>query len=652
MRLLEVIPLARLPKGAPESLSYYTSRDTPAGSFVRMTMNKRSVVGVVIHATPLSDVKALIRKQDFALKKIDETLAEGIIPPTYAKLFVWTAKFFVSSKSSVIKAALPNYFAKPTKALKEFFAACIIPHAPHDAPARTEQAPVFVEGAWNERVLYYCDAIRTLFSESPVAQILVLFPTRIDANVFYEMIKNDFSESAVLATSAATLRKNAEIWRDAASGRVRIVIGTKNAVFIPIPFLSCIIIDSEHSPHYKSWDSYPSIDARDIAEKLSHVLSIPLITGGVIPREETWHRIHEGAVKKESVSREGTTAITVIDMKKSREELGEFRIISPALEEKMRATLSLKKQIFLFSGRRGFGGHILCRDCGHMTLCSNCAAPMVIHAEKNFPASRFLVCHKCLKRETPPRQCPECKGSSIQSWSIGSQKIEETISILFPDTRIIRIDSDASDDPNNLIELLTAVKNGSYDIVIGTEMAVRSSYMNTYGLSALISFTQLLESPDFRQEERVFGIIKTIQEMTQGELVIQTTTPSNALIRDIEARDTESFFKRDTVFRKSFAYPPFAELITVTVKNPVRLAAEKNALIVKALCAEEFTKAGVRRESLFLIGPVPAFIQKEKNEYIYRLILKIKDQHDIIKSILQNRLPSYATVDVNPKTIL
>lgn len=657
MNLLEVLPLTRLPKTMPDSLSYYTSRDIPAGSFVSISIQKKKITGIVLKSSALSSVKAIIRKQDFAVRKIDDVLTSRTIPASYIKLYLWTAKFFVSCKNLVFKTALPNYFAKPSKSLTKFLRPVDDFYEKKESmPAvRTSEAPIaFLEGSFHERTERYASELWTLRDEDPRAQMLILFPTYSDARAFYEKIK-DGQNYVVLYESSESSLTAAASWKKIVTGDTRVVIGTRNAVFIPMPFLSRIIVDGENSPYYKSWDSDPRLDTRDVAEKLSSVFSIPLIIGGNMPREETWYRILQQEIRKESLGKEKNLPVTIISRKKNEWEQKDrepFRAISKTLEEKIKIALVEKKKLFFFSGRRGYSANILCGDCGYAAVCSQCEAPLVIHTGDQSAPSRFLLCHKCLKRESSPTICPECRGNRMQSFGTGTQKIEEELKQLFPSAVILRIDADTAETPEEQQALFKKSRDEHFDILIGTESALKPSSLPPIAVGIITSLNQLLQQPDFRQEERVFSIIRTVREIVSEALYVQTSFVDAPLIVDIEQNDYEAFFKRDIVFRKSFFYPPFAEIITVTVKNSIRLLAEKNALITRRMLEEESTKAGISPENIRITGPIPAFIQKEKKEFVYRIIVKVKDQNDRVKEILRDTLPPYASCDVNPKSVL
>lgn len=659
MQLVTVIPLTRLPRGAPEILSYYTIRDIPAGSFVKITINKRRAVGMACASTPLADMKALVRRQDFSLRKIDAVLGESILPEYSVKLILWAAKYFIAPKPSMFKAALPNYVAKPSTALQKFLKNIPASLPSLQPPSRRPAPPIFIEGDFRARCGRYARELKELRNHAPEAQALLLFPTTADAENAAEIFRKEFS-AVSLYTSALSDRNLAEEWKKILLGETRLIIGTRNAIFVPAPNLSRVIIDGEHSIHFKSWDQHPKFDARDVAEKIAETLSIPLLLGGNIPREETWHRIQEGSFAYEKLSNQKNIPIDVIDVQKETNDESVFRSISVSLQKKIAETLARGERTFIFSGRRGYSSNLLCRDCGEVMLCARCDSPLTIHITQDVFSSRVCICHKCLKREFPPSVCPECQSPRIEGFSIGSQRIEEELKKIFPAARLLRIDADSMDsrqadvpdDPKELSELFARIENGRSDIIIGTELALKPSVVGAFALTAVISLSQLLQWPDFRQEERAFGIVRQLLEITGRECVIQTRSPSSFLVRELLENNADAFFKRDIAFRKEFFYPPFAEIIKITVADSTRLYAEKNSLIVKHALAEEFAKGGVARESLFLIGPVPAFIPKEKNEYIYHIILKVKNQHDEIKRIVRANLPNYASVEVNPKTIL
>lgn len=657
MKLLEVVPIIRMGKGLPDSLSYYTSHDIPCGSLVAISIQKRKLVGIVTKSSSVAEVKTAIRKKDFVIHKIDGVIGEAIIPQTTIRLLAWCVRFFLTRKNYMARAALPAYFSKPTSALKKFASSCcpmpVFSWGNESFHSRT--TPLFIEASYAVRIDRYVRELAEMVRQSFDAQALIIFPTVTAAHVFFEKAKKEFPGIIAFYGNTQTEKQNAEAWKTALLGIARIFIGTRSAVFAPLPNISLIIVDGEASPYYTLWDSSPRYDARDIAEKISEVSKARLIVGDSIPREETWYRIQEGFIKYERLKHTSLHAVTFIDTKKlfreshttiSREN---YAVISPPLAEKISVTLGAKKQIFLFSGRRGLASTIICFECGYTALCPQCSTPLVVHSARDILVPRILICHKCLKREAPPTRCADCGGARLQIYGIGTERVEAEARALFPDARIIRCDSDASDDPK---EIFQKIADGAYDIVIGTELALKPEYIGNFDLSAIISFYQMLQQLDFRQEERIMRTVRVLQEITNGELIVQTASNEHSLIREIESGDVDAFFKRDIVFRKSFSYPPFAELIKITVKNPIRLIVEKNALLVKKIIENELKKTRVSHNALFIVGPFPAFIQKEKNEFIYSLMLKIKEDNGIIKEMLQRTLPDFAIAEVNPKNIL
>ena len=660
MKLLDVLPLARTGKGFPDSLSYYTSYDISRGSLVVISIQKRKLVGIVIKSSSVAEVKTAIRKKDFIIHKIDGVLGTAIIPQTTIQLLVWCARFFLTQKNYMARVALPVYFSKPTSALKKFASSFgVMPTFRWGNEAfHPRTTPLFIEASYAVRIDRYVFELAKMISQSSDAQALVIFPTITAASVFFEKVKKEFPDITVFYGSAQTEKQNAEAWKSTLLGTSRIFIGTRSAVFVPLPNISLIIIDGEASPYYTAWDSQSRYDARDVAEKISEVSGALLIMSDSMPREETWHRIQRGLMRCERPKHSPAHAVIFINTKKlfreshTRFSRENYAVISLPLAEKISATLSAKKQIFLFSGRRGLASTITCFECGYTALCPQCSAPFVIHSARDTLTARILICHKCLKREIPPTRCNDCGGARLQMYGIGTERIEECARALFPNARIICCDGDTLDSSKDLVQNFQKIADGAYDIVIGTQLALKPEHIGGFGLSAIISFHQMLQQLDFRQEERIMRTIRILQEITNGELVVQTASSEYPLIREIESGDGDAFFKRDIVFRKSFSYPPFAELIKITVKNSIRLIVEKNALLVKKIIEDELQKTRVSEGAIFIVGPFPAFIQKEKNEFIYSLILKIKEDNGIIKEMLQRILPDFAIVDVNPKSAL
>lgn len=441
-------------------------------------------------------------------------------------------------------------------------------------------------------------------------------------------------------------------WRRVRSGEADVVVGSRSAVFAPVPDLGGIVVDEEHEWSYKS-DLSPRYHAREVALKLAEIRGLPIILGSATPDLVTYHRSTRADLtmlplrrRVDAVTGAGLPPVEVIDL---RAELraGNRSIFSVRLRDAIESSLRLREQVILFLNRRGDSTFVLCRDCGHVMICRRCDAPLVYHSDVE-----DLVCHLCDAHVRTPRVCPNCAGERIRYFGIGTQKLEAEVRRAFPQARVLRWDRDAASARGAHEELLRSFVNHEADILVGTQMIAKGLDLPRVTLVGVISADTSLHLPDFRATERTFQLLTQVAGRAGrgplgGKVIIQSYSPEHYCVQAAREHDYAAFAAWETRFRREHGYPPFGDLARLVHAGygEARVQREVNQVAAQI----HFL---VRRDALDgidLIGPAPAFRRKIRGRYRWQIVLRGHDLHRVLDRVDPG--PGW-TIDVDPVSTL
>ena len=442
-------------------------------------------------------------------------------------------------------------------------------------------------------------------------------------------------------------------WQKINNGDVKIVIGARSAIFAPLKNLGIIIIDEEHDLSYKA-DSTPRYNAKDLASYLAKMNNIPLVLGSATPDLEAFYKAGQGIIKKlELTKRANEAELPDVDIVDLRDELaiGNKSIISRKLHDEIEKNLNEKKQTILFLNRRGYSTFVMCRDCGYVAKCRNCNITLTYHSKSN-----KLKCHYCGYEQPNLTICPECNSKRIKYFGTGTQKLEEEINKLFPTASTIRMDVDTTSKKNSMEDILNKFKNDGIDILIGTQMVVKGHHFPNVTLVGVISADSSLNIEDYRATERTFSLLTQVsgragREKNKGKVVIQTYNPDNFCIECAKEQDYEKFYNAEIMLRKQLKYPPFCDIIVIVISSTKEQE-------VKNISNMIYNNIGKMYNKKFICyKPMPAPIDKIKNKYRWRIIMKCKldnNMIDIVNSAVQeiNSVTARITIDVNPNNMI
>lgn len=462
--------------------------------------------------------------------------------------------------------------------------------------------------------------------------------------------------------SALSVRERLEQWKRVKNGEAKIIIGTRSAVFAPAENIGLIIIDEEQEHTYKS-EQTPRYSAIDVAKYRAAYNKSLLLLASATPSVESYAAAQSGKYELCTLTKRYGSAVlpevVTVDMRTEPKAQGS-KAISQTLFECLEENLENGRQSILLINRRGFHTFAACNSCGEVICCPHCSISMTYHSANN-----RLMCHYCGHSVPFSSVCPECGEDAVRYSGFGTQKIEEELSRLLPDARIVRMDTDSTAGRNSHEKLLDSFAKGEYDIMIGTQMVAKGLNFPNVTLVGVVSVDQQLYNDDFRSLEKTFSLLtQVVGRSGRGELkgkaVIQTLTPENEIIRLAAKQDYDEFFKTEITLRKALVYPPYCDLCVIgfTGENEtiVKSAARETLDLLKKYVGGEF-----KGEKIIALGPMPARVAKVNGKYRHRLIIKCRNSarlRQMISKILietgSDSRFSKVTVfaDMNPETTI
>ena len=636
MFILDVIPTIRIPKTDIQILSYFFKEPLPAGALVRVPLGSRKINALVVDSHDLEKQRIQIKQSRFQTKNISSVISkEPILNATQLQLLKYLADYYIASPALFVSAILPGYL------INKKTPANLLSQPPVNQSIEiSKHVLIQIDNRLNE----YEEIISSHLSDGK--QILLLVPelARVE---YYE---NYFSGyNPLILTSELTPKRFFESWDKIRLGQAQFVIGTKIAVFANFQSLGAIIIDEEQSREYKSRDMLPYYNAKTVAFKTAELSGAEIFLGSSAPALETYYK----AINQYSVvgrpNIEATRSLPAVSIVDMRNELLDknYSSLSYQLKNEIKRVLADKiKKAVLFVPRRGSQSFYFCADCKHIEKCPRCDAHLVYHAlQKN-----ILLCHHCGYRQEPSLLCSKCGGHNIKTFGAGTQKVAEELKKFFGVEALV-LDSDTAQTFKAQQKIIERFRVGDAQILIGTQTLLGEPDMPEADLVGIISLDNLLYIPDYKISEQIFQTIRGLAAYAKrgAPFFWQTYTPENETIQNIALQDYEKFYEREITARKALRYPPFSRIIKVTIRDETLPKTEARSAKIARHLDSALKKTGVEYE---ILGPVPAYAPKIKNQYIFTVILKIfsAEQKDLNTAFapIQNEI----TIDVDPGNLV
>ncbi len=493
-------------------------------------------------------------------------------------------------------------------------------------------------------------------------QVIVMVPEIALTPQMMSIFKGRYGNKVAIFHSALSAGERKDEYRRVADGEVKIVIGTRSAVFAPFKNLGLIVIDEEQEHTYKS-ESSPRYHTKDVAKFRAANHDALLVLSSATPSIESYSNALRGAYSLHTLTERYGSAVlpdvTVVDMKKDKRSGNKYAISSELLEA-LEKNLSDKKQSILLINRRGYNTFAACDSCGSVITCPSCSISMTYHSVNN-----RLMCHYCGYSLPFVSACPECGKNNVRYSGFGTQKIEKEIEELLPEARVLRMDTDSTSSRQEFEKGLSDFSDGKYDIMLGTQMVAKGLDFEKVTLVGVISADQQLNNDDFRSEEKTFDLLTQVvgragRGENKGSAIIQTMTPENHIIRLAQKQDYKTFFENEIIIRKTMLYPPYCDLCSVQFISENENSALK--------CSKEFlnelrriTSDEYKAQKIIVLGPMPPRLSKINNKFRYRIIIKCKNSKDF-RSMISDLLILFGkdnkfrdvtlTADINPENLV
>ncbi len=488
-------------------------------------------------------------------------------------------------------------------------------------------------------------------------QVLYMLPEIALTSQIINRLRKYFGNQIGIYHSKFNQNERVEIWNKVLNGEYKLIVSARSGLFLPFKDLGLIIVDEEHDSSFKQMDPNPRYHARDCSIVLAKYFDAKVILGSATPSLESYQNADKGKYGLVKMhQRYGNVAlpeIVVEDMKREQKKKALHGSFSQTMTLGIQQALASKEQVILFINRRGFSQYQTCKTCGFVYKCRNCDVSLTYHKFQN-----KLICHYCGYMEPVERACKSCGTMDLAIVGMGTERIEEEISELFPEAKVGRLDLDTTRAKHGHSTVISSFENKEIDILVGTQMVTKGLDFDNVSLVGIVNADHALFFPGFRAYERAFQVMMQVggragRKQKRGKVIIQTSNPQHPIISQVVAHDYMGFYKSEMLERNRFHYPPYSRMVQITLRHKDVLVVEKAALYL----ANHIRKAKIGE----LLGPTMPLISRVRNLYLRDILIKtdhntpdlqtfkkvIKENLDLLRG--EKELKSvWISVDVDP----
>ena len=464
----------------------------------------------------------------------------------------------------------------------------------------------------------YLEKIEETFSERK--NVLFLLPEISLTKQIVQRLEKKYGKQLGFYHQKLTDFERVEVWRKVRNNELKILIGTRNSLFLPFQNLGLVVVDEEHDSAYKPKEVSPFFNAKDSAQVLAKFYHANVILGSATPSVESYYSAKNDKLKYVFLGeRYGNVKLPDFELIDFKEEQNSKKIIgnfSTKLIDEIRNELDRKKQTMILHNRRGYANVVECETCGYVNYCSNCDVVMTYHKFSN-----EMKCHYCGQKATKPKICPKCHSENLNERGVGVEQIHEEVSRIFPEAEVDRMDVDSMRKKFAYEKLYEKLEDGETDILVGTQMISKGLDFDNIELVAIPKADSLLYVQDFRAEERAYQLITQVSGRAgrisgDGKVLIQTYNPQHSVFQLIKERDSSKIYEHFLQERKKFHYPPFVKLVLIELKHrredKVNRASQFLGSILRKYLPEEC-----------VLGPEKSPIGKLNLMYQFQILLKL-----------------------------
>ena len=500
------------------------------------------------------------------------------------------------------------------------------------------------------KTVVYIELIKRVMSNNKTAIMLV--PEISLTAQMVERLYNSFGNDVAILHSGLSDGEKYDEYTKINNREVKVVVGTRSAIFAPLNNIGIIIIDEEHSSTYKQ-ENDPRYNVIDIAKWRSKYNNCPLILGSATPSLESFARAKKNVYKlltlKNRVGNYSLPKVSIIDMSKEMKKRN--MLFSDTLKEEILKALEKNEQVMLLLNRRGFSTIVSCQSCGFTYKCPHCEITLTYHKTSN-----NLRCHYCGYTKFLSDLCPNCNENAIRSFGMGTQKIELELNKLFPNAKILRMDADTTSKKGSHEKYIQMINEHKVDIIVGTQMISKGLDFPNISLVGVINADESLNIPDFRSNEKTFSLLNQVSGRAgrsgiESKVIIQTFNPDNKIFDLVKNNNYIGLFNSEMIIRKKLNYPPYFYILGIKVCSKDYELASKEATKVS-----NYLKNNID-ESSIILGPSTANMFKLNNIYRFQIIIKYKFDDKLFNAIkfINNMYLTekniYLEIDNNPISI-
>ena len=443
-----------------------------------------------------------------------------------------------------------------------------------------------------------------------------------------ERLNGRFGDQVAVLHSRLNDTERSREWRRIRYGAAKVVVGPRSALFAPLVNPGVIILDEEHETSYKS-DMSPRFHAVEVAAEMAKRAGVPLVLGSATPSAESYYHTQQGEYKLLRLTHRAVEAsrlpeIRMVDMRREL-VLGNTSIFSMELLQAMKERLDRREQTVLFLNRRGHSSFVSCRKCGFVLRCPACFLPYTFHKDRN-----MMICHHCGRQTPAVETCPSCGSRYVKYFGAGTQRVEEEVSKVFPQARILRMDANTTSTKNAFREVYEQIRDYQADIIIGTQMIAKGMDMPRVTLVGVLAADMTLFYPDFHSTERTFQLLTQVagragRGEVPGEVLIQTYDPDHYVLKSVAAHDDESFYRQELVSRSLLQCPPYTHLMQILISGK-----EEEKVQAAAVRLHQILTYYGRGRDYVLLGPAPAELGRIDNVFRWKLMIRHANEDKLI----------------------
>ncbi|MBW4558531.1 MAG: primosomal protein N' [Trichormus sp. ATA11-4-KO1] len=504
----------------------------------------------------------------------------------------------------------------------------------------------------------YLQAIAPLLNQGKSA--LVLVPEIGLTPQLTDRFRARFGNQISVYHSALSEGERYDTWRQMLTGEPQIVIGTRSAIFAPLPNLGLIILDEEHDSSFKQDSPIPTYHARTVAQWRAELENCPLILGSATPSLESWVSVKNASPPlvphylslPERIHSRPLPPVELVDMRLELQQ-GNRSIFSRSLQTALNQLQEKQQQGILFIHRRGHSTFVSCRSCGYVMECPYCDVSLSYH-HTEAGAPQLLRCHYCNYTRPHPQHCPECGSPYLKFFGSGTQRVAQELTRQFPQLSFIRFDSDTTRNKGAHRTLLTQFANGEAHLLVGTQMLTKGLDLPQVTLVGVVAADGLLHLSDYRASERAFQTLTQVAGRAgrgndPGRVIVQTYTPEHPVIEAMQQHDYQSFSQAELEQRQALNYPPYGRLILLRLSSLDPIQVQNTAQIIATALSDQ--------EGFEILGPAPASIMRVANRYRWQILLKFAPDAlpqlpdwESVRSLCGDSVN--LTIDVDPLNIM